>query len=227
MVEPKRKTDFVSVLSSYYSHFDGENVSSSGGGAVLFAVCRGKISEGIDFADARARAVIITGLPFPPFADPKVVLKRGFLDHIAAQAGKQAATLSSDDWYRQQAARAVNQAIGRVIRHRHDFGAVILCDERFANKSNREMLPMWVNPHLRVHGKFAPALSSIRQFFNEIDKDPSLKVRQGKRRPHISLEFDGSIDIGGLSSGPATLAPAVVSMSVKPTITAQPLPGTL
>lgn len=25
----------------------------------------------------------------------------------------------------------MNQAVGRVIRHRHDYGAIIFCDERF------------------------------------------------------------------------------------------------
>lgn len=38
--------------------------------------------------------------------------------------------LSGHEWYRQQAFRAVNQAIGRVIRHRHDYGAIFLCDHR-------------------------------------------------------------------------------------------------
>lgn len=41
-------------------------------GAVFFAVCRGKVSEGLDFTDANGRAVIITGLPNPPAKDPKV-----------------------------------------------------------------------------------------------------------------------------------------------------------
>lgn len=50
-------------------------------GASLFAVCRGKISEGLDFADSRARAVIVVGLPYPPFHDPKVVLKRAYMDN--------------------------------------------------------------------------------------------------------------------------------------------------
>ena len=49
-------------------------------GAIMFAVCRGKISEGIDFADDNGRAVIITGLPFPLFTDPRVMLKRQYLD---------------------------------------------------------------------------------------------------------------------------------------------------
>ncbi len=39
--------------------------------------------------------------------------------------------ISGEAWYKQQASRAVNQAVGRVIRHRHDYGAIILCDERY------------------------------------------------------------------------------------------------
>lgn len=39
--------------------------------------------------------------------------------------------LTGEEWYSQQASRAVNQAVGRVIRHRHDYGAIIFCDERF------------------------------------------------------------------------------------------------
>lgn len=39
--------------------------------------------------------------------------------------------LTGEEWYTQQASRAVNQAVGRVIRHRHDYGAIIFCDERW------------------------------------------------------------------------------------------------
>lgn len=42
--------------------------------------------------------------------------------------------LTGKEWYRQQASRAVNQAIGRVIRHRQDFGAILLCDTRYIVK---------------------------------------------------------------------------------------------
>lgn len=50
------------------------------GGCVLMAVCRGKVSEGIDFSDSKGRAVIVTGIPFAPYKDPWVVLKKQYLD---------------------------------------------------------------------------------------------------------------------------------------------------
>lgn len=37
----------------------------SKGKAAFFAVCRGKLAEGIDFTDDAARCVIIAGIPFP------------------------------------------------------------------------------------------------------------------------------------------------------------------
>ena len=40
-------------------------------------------SEGLDFADTFGRAVIITGLPFPPKMDPRVILKMQFLDEMS------------------------------------------------------------------------------------------------------------------------------------------------
>ena len=40
------------------------------------------MSEGLDFADRNGRAVIITGLPYPPFKDPRVVLKKKYLEEV-------------------------------------------------------------------------------------------------------------------------------------------------
>lgn len=42
---------------------------------VVFVVpCQFQVSEGLDFADINGRAVVITGLPFPPKMDPKVTI---------------------------------------------------------------------------------------------------------------------------------------------------------
>ena len=50
---------------------------------------------------------------------------------------------SGDLWYRQQAYRALNQALGRCIRHKNDYGAIFLVDNRFAqsNSFGRSMGP--------------------------------------------------------------------------------------
>jgi regulator of telomere elongation helicase 1 len=37
-------------------------------------VCRGKVSEGLDFSDRAGRAVVITGIPFANARDAKVIL---------------------------------------------------------------------------------------------------------------------------------------------------------
>lgn len=44
--------------------------------------------------------------------------------------------------YNNQAFRAANQAMGRVIRHRDDFGAVLLWDQRWSGDWSK--LPKWI-----------------------------------------------------------------------------------
>lgn len=45
---------------------------SAADGALLIAVCRGKVSEGLDFCDENARAVVTIGIPFPNVRDLQV-----------------------------------------------------------------------------------------------------------------------------------------------------------
>uniref|UniRef100_A0A8C5HBJ2 Regulator of telomere elongation helicase 1 n=1 Tax=Gouania willdenowi TaxID=441366 RepID=A0A8C5HBJ2_GOUWI len=160
-VEPKGKGTFTEVIDGFY---DKVNDPSSKGGS-FFAVCRGKASEGLDFADTFGRGVIITGLPFPPKLDPKVVLKMQFLDEMSRKK-----YLSGQEWYRQQAFRAVNQAIGRVIRHKEDFGAIFLCDQRFKNSDARAHLPSWIRPYVRLSDSFGNVVRDVSQFFRVAHK---------------------------------------------------------
>lgn len=79
-------------------------------GAILLAVMRGRSSEGVDFLDACARAVLVVGIPYPPLYDVTVRLKRAFNQEHQVLLG------SGDDWYAAEAFRAVNQAVGKHIR---------------------------------------------------------------------------------------------------------------
>ena len=91
------------------------NESDKVDGALFIAVCRGKVSEGLDFADNNARAVICVGIPFPNWKDPKVELKMKYNDK---KRTKDENILQGRQWYEIQAFRALNQALGRCIRHR-------------------------------------------------------------------------------------------------------------
>ncbi|XP_064779204.1 regulator of telomere elongation helicase 1 [Oncorhynchus masou masou] len=165
-VEPRGKGTFTEIIDGYY---DKVNDLKSKGGS-FFAVCRGKASEGLDFADTYGRGVIITGLPFPPRMDPRVILKMQYLDEMCRKKTPGVQYLSGQNWYRQQASRAVNQAIGRVIRHRDDYGAIFLCDHRFKSTDARAQLPSWIRPYVRTYDNFGNAVRDVAQFFRVAQK---------------------------------------------------------
>ena len=175
VVEPRSSSDLPDAIAEFHRFL---NLPKSKGVA-LFGVCRGKISEGIDFADEMCRAVIITGLPFAPSFDPKVKMKREFLDQNKAKQNAKASTnggfkgnerkenssLSGHEWYTQQAHRAVNQAIGRVIRNKRDYGAVLLMDSRFGLPGNQNGLSKWIRPHILPDKGFGQATQKLAQFY--------------------------------------------------------------
>uniref|UniRef100_A0A8C9L7R5 Helicase ATP-binding domain-containing protein n=1 Tax=Pavo cristatus TaxID=9049 RepID=A0A8C9L7R5_PAVCR len=144
------------VLNSAYERRFSEDYLSSLGKTIG--------NEGLDFADINGRGVIITGLPFPPRWEPRVVLKMQFLNEMK-KSSMGAQYLSGHQWYNQQASRAVNQAIGRVIRHRQDYGAIFLCDDRFTTDNVRGKLPSWVRPYVNVYDNFGHAVRSVSVFF--------------------------------------------------------------
>eukprot|EP01134_Creolimax_fragrantissima_P006495 CFRG6495T1 len=172
VVEPRGKSDFQVAMSKYYADIGNEK----GSGASFFAVTRGKVSEGLDFADANGRAVIITGLPFPALMDLRVNTKRQFMDDIAK---KDKEMPSGSTWYKQEAMRAVNQAIGRVIRHRNDFGAILFCDERFSFEGNKQDISSWVRPSMVSYDEFSNAKKSLEDFFRAISLDNANGVGVG------------------------------------------------
>uniref|UniRef100_A0A670YTE7 DNA 5'-3' helicase n=1 Tax=Pseudonaja textilis TaxID=8673 RepID=A0A670YTE7_PSETE len=132
IVEPKGgdKADFDELLQIYSDAIKSQNGKD---GALLIAVCRGKVSEGLDFSDDNARAVLTIGIPFPNWKDLQVELKRKYND----QHSKARGLLTGSQWYEIQAYRALNQALGRCIRHRSDWGALILVDDRFGKSPNK------------------------------------------------------------------------------------------
>ncbi|XP_010062453.2 regulator of telomere elongation helicase 1 homolog [Eucalyptus grandis] len=162
VVEPRQSSLFPLAIEDYMSKLN----DTSNSGALFFAVCRGKVSEGLDFADSAGRAVVVTGLPFATRTDPKVRLKREYLDELA-RLQKERRILTGDEWYNQQASRAVNQAVGRVIRHRDDYGAIIMLDERFAHPNRQSQISRWIQPHIKCYSKFGEVVYHLTRFFRD------------------------------------------------------------
>ncbi|XP_005986876.1 Fanconi anemia group J protein isoform X2 [Latimeria chalumnae] len=150
------KTDFDGLLQLYYNAIKHKD------GALLIAVYRGKVSEGLDFSDDNARAVVTIGVPFPNIKNLQVDLKRKYND----QHSKTRGLLPGNQWYEIQAFRALNQALGRCIRHKNDWGALILVDDRFRSNPNKYItrLSKWVRNQVQHHTDFKSALESLGVF---------------------------------------------------------------
>jgi Fanconi anemia group J protein len=157
-------------------------------GAVLLAVVRGKVSEGIDFADANARGVVVVGVPYPNVKDKRVELKRQYNNE-----GVSRGLLSGDQWYSQQAFRALNQAVGRCLRHRNDHGAILLADERYLRDDMTRHLPKWLRPAMRKCSGFEDSRRGLRQFFAaHADDPPPIKPEEpAALKPSVGVERVG------------------------------------
>jgi len=178
VIEPRQSEQFQAAFDEYTTKVNvsahaASRAAAAGSedGAIFFAVCRGKVSEGLNFSDHAGRGVIVTGIPFPNQGEPRVRIKRQILDLEAARSARAGesgvAQLRGDDWYKQQASRAVNQALGRVIRHSRDYGAIILLDERFSDPRN-VALSHWIRPEVVVHEDgFDSLYSTVKNFFDE------------------------------------------------------------
>ncbi|KAH8858464.1 Regulator of telomere elongation helicase 1 [Schistosoma japonicum] len=199
-IEPREKNQFnklTRLLSSYccyhtsslrveiFNEYRSIACSESSVGAILFSVMRGRVSEGLDLADNTGRGVAILGLPYAPIHDPRVLLKMAYLDEqcvkLKSNSIKDQSQKTLTDkyptgrqWYNLQAWRAVNQAIGRVIRHYKDYGTIYLCDERFASNDAQLNLASWMHKKCKVYDNVELVVKDTCEFFRAMrNKYPS------------------------------------------------------
>jgi chromosome transmission fidelity protein 1 len=144
-------------------------------GALLFSVIGGKLSEGINFSDSLGRCVVVVGLPFPNLETPEWRAKGAFLDGRAAErdgvegGGAGIGGKASREHAENVCMRAVNQAIGRAIRHKGDWASILLFDSRYGQARVQRKLPGWIRESLPeggagcVHG----VVSDVARFFDD------------------------------------------------------------
>ncbi|ROT37810.1 DNA repair helicase [Sodiomyces alkalinus F11] len=178
------------VLEAYSAAILGgaattSSTSSTARGALLLSVVGGKMSEGINFSDRLGRAVVIVGLPYPNMQSPEWKAKTEYVEATtlgrltdpareggptkrdeAVTAAKQAAR----EFYENACMRAVNQSIGRAIRHRGDYAAIVLCDRRYGTERIRGKLPGWIRGAMREkseEGGLPQLMGALSGFFRE------------------------------------------------------------
>ncbi|VDK79625.1 unnamed protein product [Litomosoides sigmodontis] len=127
-------------------------------GALLLAVVGGKLSEGINFSDELGRAVVVVGLPYVNIEDVVVKEKLKFMQ---SEFGPRSGT----EYYEAKCMHAINQSIGRVIRHRNDYAAIILIDLRYKNERIVKGLPSWIQPRLYNATDLDDGVQHLQRFF--------------------------------------------------------------
>ena len=131
-----------------------------GKGGLLLSVVGGKMSEGINFSDRIGRCVIIVGLPFPNIQSGEWKAKIAYIENATARRlesegvgegeRKARGKAAGREFYENACMRAVNQSVGRAIRHRGDFAAIVMVDRRFGGERVRGKLPGWIREGLVV-----------------------------------------------------------------------------
>lgn len=111
-----------------------------GRGAVLLAVARGKVSEGVDFDHHLGRAVLMFGIPYV-YTQSRILKAR--LEYLRDQF-----QIKENDFLTFDALRHAAQCVGRVIRGKTDYGIMIFADKRFTRQDKRGKLPRWIQEYL-------------------------------------------------------------------------------
>lgn len=85
----------------------------------------GKLSEGINFSDRLARALVVFGLPYSNIFGPEIIETMSYLD------SKKNPKYTGKVYYENLCFKTLNQTIGRGIRHVNDYVDIYLVDSRF------------------------------------------------------------------------------------------------
>ena len=133
------------------------------GNAVLFGTA--SFWEGVDVKGAALRLVVIEKLPFASPEDPLVRARIQYLERSGGNAFR--------DYQLPEAALALKQGVGRLIRSEADFGVVALCDPRLGTRGYGKVLLSALPPMTRTH-RVAEAVAFLSACAPEIQTREAL-----------------------------------------------------
>lgn len=134
-VEPRESGDANEALKE----FIGLPAKRKAG--ILFAVCGGKWSEGLDYRGDQLTAAMVIGLPLAPFT-PVRRLVNGYFRRKFGDRGEFIA-------YTLPAINKSMQALGRVLRTESDRGVLVLGDNRYLSPEIFAGISPWMQNEMR------------------------------------------------------------------------------
>ncbi len=133
-IEPRDTVDAGTALSAFLS------LPARGESGILFAVCGGKWSEGLDYRGEMLKGAMVIGLPLAPFNR----VRRMMIEYFRHKFGDEGEFLC----YTLPAINRSLQALGRVLRTPEDRGLLVLAEKRFLEKRVRNALPAWIREEM-------------------------------------------------------------------------------
>jgi DNA excision repair protein ERCC-2 len=145
-IEPRDASDADAALSEFLI------LPEAGRSGLLFAVCGGKWSEGLDYRGEMLAGAMVIGLPLAPYNH----VRRMVIDYFSRKFGKEGEFLC----YTLPAINRALQALGRVLRTPADRGMLVLGERRFLEPRIRSALPRWMQDELIE--------CEVPEFFDEV-----------------------------------------------------------
>ena len=133
-IEPRDAGEAGAALAEFLS------LPSRGESGVIFAVCGGKWSEGLDYRGEMLSGAMVIGLPLAPFTR----VRRMIIEYFRRRYGDEGEFLC----YTLPAINRALQALGRVLRTPDDRGVLVLGEKRFLEKRVRTALPAWIREEM-------------------------------------------------------------------------------
>ncbi|MFA6362145.1 ATP-dependent DNA helicase [Methanoregula sp.] len=133
-IEPRDAAGAGAVLNEFLS------LPTQGESGIMFAVCGGKWSEGLDYRGEMLAGAMVIGLPLAPFNR----VRKMVIEYFRHKYGEEGEFLC----YTLPAINKALQALGRVLRTPEDRGVLVLGERRFLEKRVKSALPVWIQEEM-------------------------------------------------------------------------------
>lgn len=84
---------------------------------------------------------------------------------MTKEKAQEEAKAAARAFYENACMRSVNQSIGRAIRHRNDYAAIVLVDRRYSSARIRSKLPRWIGSSMEQEESLGKVMGGLSSFF--------------------------------------------------------------